>query len=100
MKWNSGVAIAVLLAAAAGCATEGAANGSKNGVRITNNATEVAGCEKVTEVRVNGAWTRGAARSELSALARSAGANTLLLEGEKPTSGLAYRCAAPSVAAR
>jgi hypothetical protein len=99
MRWNSGLAIAALLAAAAGCATE-AASGPKNGVRITDNASEVAGCEMVTEVKVTGAWTRGAARNELIQLARSAGANALLLEGEKPTSGLAYRCAAPQAAAQ
>ncbi|MGE5278467.1 MAG: hypothetical protein ACM3SU_15845 [Acidobacteriota bacterium] len=94
MKRNlvSGFSAAVVLTAlaAAGCAH---GNGSeKASVRVVSNAQEVAGCEKLSQVRLSGTWTSGAGREELESLVRSKGGNVLLLEAGSSNSGVAYRC--------
>jgi hypothetical protein len=93
MKRNlvSGFSAAVVLTAlAAGCAH---GNGSEKArVRVVTNAQEVAGCEKLSQVRLSGTWTSGAGREELESLVRSKGGNVLLLEAGSSDSGVAYRC--------
>jgi hypothetical protein len=93
MKRNllAGISGAVVLAVlAAGCAH---GNGSeKASVRVVTNAQEVAGCEKLSQVRLSGTWTSGAGREELESLVRSKGGNVLLLDGANANSGVAYRC--------
>ena len=88
-----GIGIFAAAALAAGCAHS---NGSESAtaVRVVNDTQAVAGCERVTEVRLSGAWTKGAAVGELENLARSKGGNVLLLSAGSgtPTSGIAYRC--------
>jgi len=79
-------------ALAAGCAHGNGAE-SKNGVRIASVAQEVAGCEKLTDVRLAGTWTSGAGKQELVNLVRAKGGNVLLLtQGSGTPSGTAYRC--------
>ncbi|MFN2387863.1 MAG: hypothetical protein ABR576_16540 [Thermoanaerobaculia bacterium] len=96
-------AIAGLVAAAAlaagACAT---GNGSQQSgdIRVAATEQEVAGCERVINVRVLDAPNRDTARVELQRLAKDRGANTLLLpSGGDGNSGTAYRCSAPSTAA-
>ena len=90
-------AAAVLAALAAGCAH---GNGSeKASVRVVTNAQEVAGCERLSQVRLSGTWTTGAGREELESLVRSKGGNVLLLQGGSSDSGVAYRCAGGATAA-
>jgi hypothetical protein len=82
-----------LVALAAGCA-HGNGSEAKDAVRIASSASDVAGCEKLSQVRLSGAWTSGAAKEELQNLVRSKGGNVLLLSGGTgtPSSGVAYRC--------
>lgn len=89
-----------LVALAAGCA-HGSGAAPQAGVRVVADARDVAGCEKLSEVRLTGTWTRGAAREELAGLVRSKGGNVLLLTGGagSPNSGVAYRCAGGTSAA-
>ncbi|MGH9367151.1 MAG: hypothetical protein ACRD3M_05705 [Thermoanaerobaculia bacterium] len=95
MKRNLLAAVAggVTLALAAGCA-HGNGSASAAGVRIATNAQDVAGCEKLTQVRLSGTLTAAAAREELQNLVRSKGGNVLLIAGGEgtPSSGVAYRC--------
>jgi len=99
MKRNliSGFSAAVVLTAlAAGCAH---GNGSeKASVRVVTNEQEVAGCEKLSQVRLSGTWTSGAGREELESLVRSKGGNVLLLEAGSSNSGVAYRCSGGATA--
>jgi len=99
MKRNlvSGFSAAVVLTAlAAGCAH---GNGSeKASVRVVTNAQEVAGCEKLSQVRLSGTWTSGAGREELESLVRSKGGNVLLMEAGSANSGVAYRCSGGATA--
>jgi hypothetical protein len=92
--------LAVILALggfAAGCAHSNAASG-KEAVRVVSNTQDVAGCEKLTNVRLSGTWTRGAGQTELEKLARAKGGNVLLLADESGSSGVAYRCAGATAA--
>ena len=76
-RFLSMAAAAAVLAAAAGCAS---GNGSESGpVRVATNAQDVAGCEKLTQVRLQGTWTAGAGRAELEKLVSAKGGNVLLL---------------------
>ena len=85
------VSLAVL---AAGCAHENgnAAAEARGGVRMAATEQDVQGCEKISEVRVNGTWTKGAARTELQNLTKSKGGNVLLMSSKDTSSGYAYRC--------
>jgi hypothetical protein len=85
---------AVLAAlAAAGCA-HGNGSESKAAVRVVTNAQDVAGCEKLSQVRLQGTWTASAAKEELEKLVQSKGGNVLLIGSATTTSnsGTAYRC--------
>jgi hypothetical protein len=86
---------AAILAAgglAAGCAHGNAASG-KSAVRVVTNAQEVAGCEKLTLVRLSGTWTKSGGKGELEEMVRAKGGNVLLLsEGTGAPNGVAYRC--------
>ena len=88
-------AILALASLAAGCAHS---NAGKEAVRVVSNAQEVAGCEKLTNVRLSGTWTKGAGQTELENLARSKGGNALLLADQSGNSGVAYRCAGATAA--
>ena len=85
---------AVLVAlTAAGCA-HGNGSASKSAVRVVTSAQDVAGCEKLSQVRLQGTWTSGAAKEELEKLVLAKGGNVLLLGDGSATSnsGVAYRC--------
>jgi len=84
---------ALLTALAAGCA-HGNGSESKAAVRVVTNAQDVAGCEKLTQVRLQGTWTASAAKEELEKLVQSKGGNVLLIGNATTTSnsGTAYRC--------
>lgn len=84
---------AVLVALTAGCA-HGNGSESKGSVRVVSNVQDVQNCEKLSQVRLAGTWTSGAAKEELENLVRSKGGNVLLLAGGSgtPNSGVAYRC--------
>ena len=80
-----------LAALAAGCAHGNGASG-KNAVRVVTSAQDVTGCEKLTQVRLSGTWTKSGGKAELEELVRSKGGNLLLLDASE-NSGVAYRCA-------
>jgi hypothetical protein len=96
-------AVAGLIAAAglaaAACAT---GNGAQQtaGIRVAATEQEVAGCERVINVRVLDAANREEARAELQRLAKDRGANVLLLpSGGDGNSGTAFRCSSAASAA-
>ena len=94
MKRSLFVAVgAVAVAALAACA-HGNGSSESAGVRVVTNAQDVAGCEKLSNLRLSGTWTSGAAKGELERLVKSKGGNTLLLAsgGATDNSGVAYRC--------
>ena len=95
----AGLVAAAGLAAGA-CATGNGAQQTAD-IRVAATEQEVAGCERVINVRVLDAANPDAARVELQRLAKDRGANTLLLpSGGDGNSGTAYRCSsAPSTAA-
>jgi hypothetical protein len=85
--------------AAAGCAHSNGA-GMTPGVRLAVSEQEVAGCERVTGVRVTGARNADAARAELQKLTRDRGGNVLLVPSSSDgTSGTAYKCSEPVASA-
>lgn len=91
-QWSGILGSVALVALSAGCAHS---NGSetRGAVRLVTNAQDVQGCEKLSQVRLSGAWTKGAGTEELENLVRSKGGNVLLLSGGSGTpSGVAYRC--------
>lgn len=97
-------AIAGVIAAAgltAGACAHG--NGSQAavaGIRVAATEQEVAGCERVINVRVIDAANREAARAELQRLAKDRGGNVLLLPSSGDgTTGMAYRCSSEAPAA-
>lgn len=98
-------AVAGLIAAAGlaagACATGNGTTQQTAAIRVAATEQEVAGCERVINVRVLDAANKDEARIELQRLAKDRGANTLLLpSGGDGNSGTAYRCsAAPSTAA-
>ena len=75
---GSAAAILAVASLVGGCAHGNAAS-SKEAVRVVSNAQDVAGCEKLTQVRLSGTWTKSAGKTELESLARSKGGNVLLL---------------------
>jgi hypothetical protein len=85
---------AVAVAALASCAHGNGSSSGGAGVRVVTNAQDVAGCEKLSNLRLSGTWTSGAAKEELERLVKSKGGNTLLLAsgGATDNSGVAYRC--------
>jgi hypothetical protein len=96
-------AVAGLIAAtglaAAACATGNGAQQTE-GIRVAATEQEVAGCERVINVRVLDAVSRDAARAELERLTRDRGGNVLLLpSGGDGNSGTAYRCSSQASAA-
>ena len=96
----AGLVAAAGLAAGA-CATGNGAQQTDAGIRVAATEQEVAGCERVINVRVIDAANPDEARVELQRLAKDRGANILLLpSGGDGNSGTAYRCSsAPSTAA-
>ena len=92
-------ALAGLIAAAglaAGACATGNGTQQTADIRVAATEQEVAGCERVINVRVLDAASRDAARAELQRLAKDRGANTLLLpSGGDGNSGTAYRCSSP-----
>lgn len=91
-----GIVAVAALAAVSACAHGNGAS-AKNVVRIATSAQEVAGCEKLSNVKLSGTWTSGAGKAELEDLVRSKGGNVLLLENGSSSSGVAYRCAGTGV---
>jgi hypothetical protein len=89
---RTGIVIAAALAASAACAHGNGASSQNADVRVVTSAQDVAGCEKLTNVKLSGTWTSGAGKSELEDLVRSKGGNVLLMEGGSSNSGVAYRC--------
>ena len=83
------VGSAIAVALSVGCA-HGNGTSEKADVRVVHNAQDVAGCEKISQVRLAGTWTSGAGLSELERLTRTKGGNTLLVGGSNE--GTAYRC--------
>jgi len=89
-------AAALVAAVATGCAH---GNNSKGAVRVVNSEQDIAGCEKLSQVRLSGTWTSGAGKEELQKLVASKGGNVLLLsEGKGTPSGVAYRCSGGTAA--
>ena len=77
---------------AAGCAHGNGASG-KSAVRVVTSAQDVTGCEKLTQVRLSGTWTKSGGQGELEQMVRSKGGNVLFLsDGSGTPSGVAYRC--------
>jgi hypothetical protein len=95
----SAVLAATFAVAAAGCAhgNGNTASAAPGAVRLASNESEVSGCERLSEVRVSGTWTKSAAREELRTLAKSKGANVLLVQSNG-TDGYAYRCSGGTTA--
>ncbi len=93
------------LVAAAGLAL-GAAACSQNSfgtVAVTKDPSTVSGCEKVGEIEArSGRFDESSAQTQLTRIAQSRGANTVLLASDASdkgsASGTAYRCSMPSVA--
>ena len=81
---------AIAVALSIGCA-HGNGTSEKADVRVVHNAQDVAGCEKISQVRLSGTWTSGAGLDELQRLTRTKGGNTLLVGGGS-NEGTAYRC--------
>jgi len=98
MKRNhlAGIGIAAMIAASAACAHGNGASGT-DAVRVVTNAQDVAGCEKLSQVKLSGTWTSGAGKAELENLVRSKGGNVLLMSTGSKDSGTAYRCAGATV---
>ncbi len=92
----AGIGVAAALAASVACAHGNGASG-KDGVRVVTNAQDVAGCEKLSQVKLSGTWTSGAGKEELESLVRSKGGNVLLMPNGSTDSGIAYRCAGATV---
>ena len=97
--------ISLGLVAAAGLAL-GAAACSQNSfgtVAVTKDASAVSGCEKLGEIEArSGHFDESSAQTQLTRIAQSKGANTVLVASdaaEKGTAtGTAYRCSMPSMA--
>ena len=93
------------LVAAAGLVLAAACSQNSFGtVAVTKDPSAVSGCEKVGEIEAkSGRFDESSAQSQLTRIAQSKGANTVLVAndaGDKGTaSGTAYRCSMPSVAA-
>ena len=85
---------------AAGLATLAAC--SKNAfepMMVTRDASAVASCEKVADLHaVPGTFDDTDAQTQLERRAREIGANTVLVSDAEGSTGVAYRCAMPSVA--
>ncbi len=75
---GSAAAILAVASLVGGCAHGNGASGKK-AVRVVSNAQDVTGCEKLTQVRLSGTWTKSAGKAELESLVRSKGGNVLLL---------------------
>jgi hypothetical protein len=86
---------AALLVGAAGCSQY--SDGKP--VRVVRNATEVASCQKVVDVKVSARLAQTEVLAEAANQARDKGADTLLLP-EGASTGEAYRCGAPNVATK
>ena len=91
IRWTGVVGSAIAVALSMGCA-HGNGSSEKSAVRVVHNAQDVAGCEKLSQVRLAGTWTAGAGLEELERLTRTKGGNTLLV-GTASNEGTAYRCA-------
>ena len=81
----------IALSAACAHGNGSSASSGKSDVRVVRNAQDVAGCEKLSQVRLAGTWTAGGGLEELERLTRTKGGNTLLVAGTNE--GVAYRCA-------
>jgi ABC-type phosphate transport system substrate-binding protein len=95
MRRGSFVGLALAAATVAGCAS---LSPGEQAVTITRAESYVASCEKVAEIRADGARNADQVTAELGAAARSKKANTVLLTDSEGVRGIAYRCAAPSAA--
>ncbi len=94
--------ISLGLVAAAGLVF-GAAACSQNSfgtVAVTKDPNVVSGCEKVAEIEAKpGRFDDSSAQTQLTRVAQSKGANTVLVADDTTGRGTAYRCSMPSVAA-
>jgi hypothetical protein len=86
---------AVAVAALSACAHGNGSSSGGGSVRVVTNAQDVASCEKLSNLRLSGTWTTGAAKEELERLVKTKGGNVLLIgssTGATDHSGVAYRC--------
>jgi hypothetical protein len=90
-----GVAAALLFAATIRCA-----HAADDRVSITTTESLVSGCRSLGPIRVPAAHKAVDRNQSLAVAARAAGANTVLLDGQDATTGVAYRCTWASGAAR
>jgi hypothetical protein len=94
-RFSVGALTAVLIAGAAGCASEG----GFETMSVTKSPSVVQGCEKVADITVLPTTLDPDTATQLRRQARRRGANTLLVAADDAASGTAYRCGTPSVTA-
>ncbi len=80
---------------AAGCAKNGFAT-----VAITKNASTVASCTAMGEVKASSLTPDEDVKRDLTEAVRSKGANTLLIASDNARTGTAYQCAMPEATAQ
>jgi hypothetical protein len=85
--------------AAAGLAAAACSKNAFEPMAVTRDASTVAGCEKIADLKaVPGTFDNSDAQAQLEREAREKGANTVLISDAEGRTGVAYRCAMPSVA--
>ncbi len=91
------LAAASLALGAAGCSST---QNSFSSVAVTKSPAAVASCQKIGEIEAKpGSFDESDATTQLTRVARSKGANTVLIASDNAEKGTAYQCAAPSTAA-
>jgi hypothetical protein len=89
----------LVLAAAGLAATACTTQSSFEPIAVTRDASAVSGCEKIADLEVTpGRFDDSDAETQLQREAREKGANTILISDAEARTGVAYRCATPSVA--
>jgi hypothetical protein len=94
----SRISLALLAAAGLATATSCASNGFRP-IAVTHDASAVANCEKVADLKADPdvRYDDTDAELRLQREARDKGANTVLVTDAEGRTGTAYRCALPSV---
>ena len=90
----------IALAVAGGLAAAACSSTQKGfePIAMTRDASVVSGCEKVADLQARpGAFDNTDAETQLQRTAREKGANTVLISDADGRTGVAYRCAMPSV---
>lgn len=75
---------------ASGCAQNGFAT-----VAVTKNASTVASCQSVGEVKASSLTPDYDVQRDLTEATRNKGANTLLISSDNARTGTAYQCSMP-----